>query len=65
MITVQSFQCTPTRANAEYKKAVAVAKQNGQAPEAVPKPPDREMWQDGVPGWTLVGLLMGGLGLAA
>ena len=60
-----SLERHPTRAHAKYERAVAIAKEAGLDTEAIPKPPDNAMWNDGVPEWTIVGLVMAGLGLAA
>jgi len=64
-IALFSFERTPTRVHGEYIRALHDAEQKGQAPATVPKPPESQMWRDGVPEWTILGVVMAAVGIAA
>jgi len=64
-IALTGFRRTPTRAHAEYKRSIAEAKRDGRDIGSVTRPPEGEMWRDGFPGWTLVGVAITAVGLAA
>jgi hypothetical protein len=64
-IAVSSFRRTPTRVQADYKRLVAEAKRDGRDPASIARPPEGEMWRDGVPQWTLVGIGVAAVGVAA